>query len=160
VLHDNVIAVHPRTAADSGNNATVDALMLSTGQLSLTSTALSTPLTPGAKSITFTAGTVCAANTPDAGKKAYPNLGYWSSISQRVPTITNAPGNVVLSNHMLLTFSFLPKNVDPALPATITISQTFANAASATTTTVATTSTTAATTTTTTAPTTTTTTKK
>ena len=109
--------------AQADANATIGAFIHATPGMSFTTNKMSFPVNQGVatKASTYTAGSVCPAGTKYAGKKAYPVIGYWSTLSQVKPTLTTQPGNVGLTVNMLVTMAFLPKGVDPIGPSNATI---------------------------------------
>jgi hypothetical protein len=137
ILTKNVIELAPTTDAEAGTNATVGAFIASTPGLALTSheLVLPTEATGAKKPTTFTAGEACPAGTKYAGKKAYPEVAYWTTLSQRKPSISNDPSAVVLSQNMLVTLAFEPKGVTPSLPSNATIEEMYAQSPTTTTTT-------------------------
>jgi hypothetical protein len=140
ILTSNVVRVTPTTASQANGHANVGAFISHTTGLSFKSNEITFPgpQGPATAKTTFASGSVCPAGSKYAGKKAYPEVAFWTSISQVKPTITNTPSGVVLSENMLVTIAFLPKGATPVEPSDASISALIAESPT-TTTTVATT---------------------
>ncbi len=125
ILAKNVVKVQPTTDAQAGSNANVGSFLEAEKALELTSTKLVVPKTTGVGTVTYTAGEACPKGTKYAGQTAYPELGYWTSISQTVPSISNDPTAVVFTTNMRLSFAFVPKKVSPLPPTNASIAYMF-----------------------------------
>ena len=99
---------------------------------------------------TYRNGELCPASSKYPKKAGEVEYAYWSSFSQKTPTITTDPSSIHFVQDMRITMAFDPKGVVPAAPSAATDNAMVSyQAASATTTTTAVTTTTVASTTTT-----------
>jgi len=151
VQADNVIKVSPKTAADSGNNATVSQFSDEFPGLTASSGELAIPNSKGAAdaATTYRNGAACPPKTKDAGQTGKIEYAYWSTISQTKPKITTNPAAIKFGEYMRVTMAFEPTGVTPTAPSTATVDAMVKAGSTATTTTTAATSTNTATTTTT-----------
>jgi len=152
VLSGNVIEVAPISAADSGKNATLAQFGVEFPGLILSSTELGIPNAAGVANAatTYRNGELCPASSKYPKKAGEVEYAYWSSFSQKTPTITTDPSSIHFVQDMRITMAFDPKGVVPAAPSAATDNAMVSyQAASATTTTTAVTTTTVASTTTT-----------
>jgi len=162
VLSGNVIEVAPVSAADSGKHATLSQFGVEFPGLIVTSNELAIPNAAGVAnaSTTYRNGELCPASSKYPKKAGQVEYAYWSSFSQKAPTITTDPSSIHFVQDMRITMAFDPKGVVPQAPSATTVNAMVSyQAASATTTTTAVTTTTVASATTTTTSATTTTTK-
>ena len=154
VQTDNVIQISPVSAADSGNHATLGQFAVEFPGLVASSTILGIPSAAGVANAatTYRNGQLCPSSSKYPKKAGQVVYAYWTSFSQKKPTLTTNPSSIKFAQDMRVTMAFVPKGVTPVAPSTTTVNAMVAyQAASAnpTTTTTAVTTTTAATTTTT-----------
>jgi hypothetical protein len=97
-------------------------------------------------STTYRNGEACPASSKYPKKIGYVEYAYWTSFTQKTPTITTNPASIKFAQYLRLTMAFDPKGVIPAPPSTTTVNAMVSyEASSATTTTTAVTTTTVAT---------------
>ncbi len=154
VLSGNVIQVSPVNAADAGKNATLAQFGVEFPGLIVSSNELAIPNAAGVANATTTYrnGELCPSTSKYPKKAGQVEYAYWSSFSQKKPTITTDPSSIHFVQDMRIALAFDPKGVVPKAPSAATVNAMVSyQAASATTTTTAVTTTTlgAATTTTT-----------
>jgi len=161
---DDVIQLDPVSAADAGKNATIAQFANEYPGLIASSIELAVPTSKGTadSATTFKNGQSCPSTSKYPGQTAQTEYAYWTSLSQKTPTITTNPGSIKFSQYLRVTLAFDPKGVTPTAPSQTTVNEMSAaiiSSVNTTTTTAstATTTTTIAGTTTTTSPTTTTT---
>jgi hypothetical protein len=159
---DNVIRISPTSAADAGTNATLSQFSDEFPGLIASSDELAVPLASGQPNTktTYKNGQDCPATSKYAGQPGKVVYAYWSSISQKMPTITTESTAIKFKEYMRVTMAFEPTGVTPSSPSTATVDAMVKAGSAVTTTTTApvtTTTVAGATTTTTTTPTTTTT---
>ncbi len=142
---DNVLEISPVTAADSGNHATLQQFGAEFPKLLVSSNKLAIPSATGAVT-TYRNGELCPSTSKYPKKAGQVEYAYWSTFTQKTPTITTNPGAIKLAEYMRVTMAFDPKGVVPTPPSTTTVNAMVAYQASST----STTTTTAATATTTT----------
>lgn len=162
ILSDNVMQISPVNAADSGHHATLSQFGVEFPGLVLSSSELAIPSSAGVAnaSTTYRNGEACPASSKYPKKLGQVEYAYWTSFSQKKPTITTNPASIKLAQYLRVTMAFDPKGVVPTAPSATTVNAMVSYEASlSTTTTTAASSSTIATTTTTTKATTTTTAK-
>lgn len=123
VLEDNVIEADATSAATSGRNINIGGFLAKVPGLVMTTQEMKIPITVGSKVNfkTYKAGVACPKGTKYAGKLAYPEVAYWTSVAQPRPSISNDPSAILLSQFMLVTLSYEPKGVYPSAPTKTTI---------------------------------------
>ncbi len=145
---NNVIRISPTTAADAGNNATVSQFADEFPGLTVSSSELAVPASNGHADTktTYRNGQTCPATSKYSGQSAKVVYAYWSSISQKKPTLTTDPTKIKFKEYMRVTMAFEPTGVTPAAPSTTTVDAMVSagSAAATTTTTLPVTTTTAA----------------
>jgi hypothetical protein len=159
---DNVIRISPTSAADAGANATLSQFSDEFPGLISSSNELAVPLASGQPNpkTTYKNGQDCPSTSKYAGQPGKVVYAYWSSISQKKPTITTDSTSIKFKEYMRVTMAFEPTGVTPTAPSAATVDAMVKSGTTVTTTTLAPVTTTTVagpTTTTTTAPTTTTT---
>lgn len=163
ILTNNAVEVSPVSAADSGSHANLAQFANEFPGLIVSSNELAIPSAAGVANAntTYRNGEACPSSSKYPKKIGQVEYAYWTSFTQKVPTITTNPSSIKFATDMRITMAFDPKGVTPAAPsqATVTAMVDY-QAASATTTTAVTTTTLATATTTSTAKATTTTTAK
>lgn len=119
----DVIKVSPISNAESGSNANLSTFASEYTGLVLTSNEIAVPTAKGKPDpkTTYRNGDVCATGTPDAGKKGEVVYAYWSSFSQKKPTLTTNPADVHFTKDIQVVAAFLPKGATPKVPATATL---------------------------------------
>jgi hypothetical protein len=117
-IANGAIQVAPKTAADTGHNATLGKFVSTYPGLTVTPTKLAVPGATGkaTPATTWVAGEKCAAGTKYAGKTAFPLIAYWSSVGSSSPSVASDPSNVQFSPNMLITLYYGPKGVTPPRP--------------------------------------------
>jgi len=144
VLSGNVIEVAPVSAADSGKNATLAQFGVEFPGLIISSTELAIPNAAGVANAatTYRNGELCPSTSKYPHKAGQVQYAYWSSFSQKTPTITTNPSSIHFVQDMRITMAFNPKGVVPQAPSAATVNAMVSyQAASATTTTTAVTTT-------------------
>jgi hypothetical protein len=134
---DDVVRLSPVSAADAGNNATLQTLASEFNGLILSKTEIGVPTakgTPDPKT-TYKNGDTCATGTPDAGKTGKVEYAYWTSFAQKTPTITTNPAKIKFSKELQVTLAFEPTGVVPSPPSKATDNQMVYNTVTPTTTT-------------------------
>ena len=147
---DNVIQISPVSAADAGNHATLGQFAVEFPGLVASSNVLGIPSPVGVANAatTYRNGQLCPTSSKYPKKAGQVVYAYWSSFSQKTPTVTTNPSSIKFSQDMRVTMAFVPKGVAPlAASSTIVNAMVAYQAASATTTTTAATSSTIVTTT-------------
>ena len=145
VLNGNVIQVSPVSAADAGKHATLAQFGVEFPGLILSSSELAIPNAAGVAnaSTTYRNGELCPSSSKYPKKPGQVEYAYWSSFTQKTPTITTNPSSIHFVQDMRVTLAFDPKGVVPHAPSAATVNAMVAyQAASATTTTTAVTTTT------------------
>ena len=118
-LASGVLKVAPKTAAESGTNATLELFAKSYPGLVLTSNSLQTPKNATGSGQNVTNGQKCAAGTPDAGKTGTVLYTFWSSFASTKPQTSSSTSAFHLTANSLVTISFLPSGAKvPRPPAT------------------------------------------
>ncbi len=138
VLSGNVIQVSPVNAADAGRHATLAQFGVEFPGLILSSNELAIPNAAGVAnaSTTYRNGELCPSTSKYPKKPGEVQYAYWSSFSQKTPTITTNPASIHFVQDMRVTLAFDPKGVVPRAPSTATVNAMVSyQAASATTTT-------------------------
>ena len=118
VTNNNVLVISPKTADEAGGHATVAKFLEEHPGLTFTGNSFSLPNAQGAadSKYTFKNGDKCPAGSPDAGKVGKVSIAYWSTLTQKDPTITTDPGSIKFHDLMRLTFFFGPEGATPKQP--------------------------------------------
>jgi hypothetical protein len=112
---DGVIVVSPKNAAAAGDNAVLGKFVDGYPHMALSSTAVSVPKGKSAKtatSTTYTNGQSCAAGTPDAGKKGYVQVAYWTNAFNtkgKAHVVSGNPATLKFTDNQLITIGFVPQ---------------------------------------------------
>lgn len=152
---NNVLQISPKSAADSGKNATLAEFGNEYPGLIMSNNELAIPSASGAANATTTYrnGELCPASSKYPKRAGQVIYAYWPNLSTTTPITTTNPATIKLVQYGRITMAFDPKGVIPKVPSQNSVNAMtidVANAAGSTTTTTApTTNTTAPTTTTT-----------
>ena len=137
VQTDNVIRISPATAADAGNNATLSQFADEYPGLITSTSELAVPTANGQADTktTYHNGQACPATSKYSGQTGKVVYAYWSSISQKKPTLTTDPTKIKFKEYMRITMAFDPTGVTPTAPSTTTVDAMVSAGSSAATTT-------------------------
>lgn len=118
VASTNVLVISPKTEAEAGGHATVAKFIEEHPGLTFTGDSFSLPNAQGTADpkYTYKNGDKCPAGSPNAGKVGKVAIAYWSTLTQKDPTITTDPGSIKFHDLMRLTFFFEPDGVKPKQP--------------------------------------------
>jgi hypothetical protein len=114
---EGVLQVSPKSASDSGNNATLGRFFAEDPTLKLSKTSLTVPNHKPYKN-----GQVCPAGTPDAGKKGVVTVETWpNAVTTSGTVLTGDPGAFKITARSLITIGFVPSGTKLFRPAQSTI---------------------------------------
>ena len=137
VQTDNVIEISPLSAADSGNHATLAQFANEYPGLIVSPSELAIPNSAGVANAatTYRNGELCPASSKYPHKAGQVEYAYWTSFTQKTPTITTNPAAIKFSQYLQVAMAFDPKGVVPAKPSTTTVNAMVSYGAAAATTT-------------------------
>jgi hypothetical protein len=113
-----VIEVAPLTAAEAGNNATLNRFVSAYPGLTVSSKELAVPASrahPKTPTVWKT-GDTCAKGTTDAGRVGQVEIAYWKNFAAQTPQTTTDPSSVKFSPNMLISLVFAPTGTTPPKP--------------------------------------------
>ena len=124
LISNNVIQIAPRSASESGNNATFATFVNEHMGMVVSPTKFALPnaILASDPNYTYHDGDKCPAGSKYAGQTGHIVVAYWSTISQSEPTIVSDTKKLKLGNLMRITVAFEPKGVTPMTPAASTVS--------------------------------------
>ncbi|MHB1961738.1 MAG: hypothetical protein ACYCVC_05330 [Acidimicrobiales bacterium] len=127
---NGVITISPKTAAETGTNATLGKFVAAYPKLTLTNSRLGYPAARGVTH--YSSGSTCPKGTPDAGKKARVTVTSWKNFlnSTKGVPVTGNVADLRFSSNQEITIGFVPAGTTLARPPA-TVVEAMLNAAGA-----------------------------
>ncbi len=115
---NGLIVVSPKTASAAGDNAVLGKFVAGYPHMALSATSVAVP-SGKKKSTIYRNGQSCPTGTPDAGKKAYVQVAYWTNAFDtkgKAHVVAGDPRTLKFTDNQLITIGFVPKGTSLAKP--------------------------------------------